>query len=398
MWNQSQIDAARRRRAWALTLPDGMEAEYDRRLAPVARRQISVVLLCVLFLTLAGLASDLNSGVFWEGLYLKSVFQVPVILLGLIVLRAGRAPPHLVWLAAGVPFAVTVAVVAVIGVSTTPPITDRYMTIAGLAAFGANVAIPFKLRDAMALTLVNVALLVGLPLALEPFDQVQPYLDILLFVSIVSFASIVLVYNRERGQKRAFLLALTAERQALEYQALVEELTMLAHHDTLTGAGNRRSLDIRYQAGWRTAMLLREPLAVILVDIDHFKRFNDAAGHREGDNCLKAVAAAIARGADCPLDGIARYGGEEFALVVPSTSGEIAESIRRSVEALAIPHPGLRAGGIVTVSVGKAFTHPGLTRMDPEDLVQAADEALYAAKRSGRNRAVVSGHLQSVAA
>lgn len=398
MWNAGDVDAALRRSALSLTLPNGLEAEYDRRLADLSRRQIAVVLMGVLALTLAGLAADAASGLLREALYAKFLFHVPVILLGLAAVIFLPLPPRFLWLTAGIPFCATVAVVAVIGVAASPPITDRYVTIAGLAAFGANLAIPFKLRDALALTAVNVLLLVGIPLALDPFAEVRSYLDVPIFMSVVALVTTVLVYNRERGLKRAFLLTLTTERQTLEYQSLVEELTRLAHHDPLTGAGNRRSFDIRFQAMWRTTMLRREQMALILIDIDHFKLFNDAAGHREGDACLKSVAQAIARGGGCSIDEVVRYGGEEFALILRSTSGQTAEAIRKSVEELALPHPGLPPGSIVTVSVGKASAYPGRTRMTPEDLIQAADEALYEAKKTGRNRVVVRGQLQIVAA
>ncbi|WP_244212334.1 diguanylate cyclase [Paraburkholderia hospita] len=131
----------------------------------------------------------------------------------------------------------------------------------------------------------------------------------------------------------------------------------------------------------------RGTLAVIMADVDAYKSYNDCYGHQRGDECLRTVAAAISSAASRLTDTVARYGGEEFALILPDTDIEgamiVAERIRTAVECLGIPHEA-SSSGIVTISVGVAATQTAQDS-DPAMLVGAADRALYAAKRQGRN-------------
>lgn len=398
MLGARDIDEAVLQSRFGLSLPDGLEREYDRRSAQAARRQIVVTLVASLILSALGLIVDFQAGILSEAVIAKLGIQAPFLVLGIFLARHPRLAPRRLWLTGGLPMLATVAVVTVLAAETAPPFTDRYITIAGLTVFAANLVLPLTFRNAVFLTAANVSAFVALPLAFQPFSRVAPYLDVLFFMSAVALATTALVYVRERAQKRTVRLMLANERQTLELQALVTELTQLAHRDPLTGAGNRRSFDMRFAAAWRTAALRKEELALILVDVDHFKLFNDAAGHAGGDECLRAVAAAIAEGANCPIESVMRYGGEEFALIVQSADGRTAEGIRRRVEALALRHPGLPPGRIVTVSVGKAVARAGMRGSRPEDLMNAADSALYDAKRSGRNRVVIGGSGDAVAA
>jgi diguanylate cyclase (GGDEF)-like protein len=139
---------------------------------------------------------------------------------------------------------------------------------------------------------------------------------------------------------------------------------------------------------WSQGVRERHPLGLLLVDIDHFKAYNDACGHQQGDECLRRVGAVLEGFARRPLDMVARYGGEELVVVLYQAGAErvleIAEDLRRSVERLRIEHPNSPASPFVTVSVGAACVRPSAER-SPEGLVQLADEALYAAKHGTRN-------------
>ena len=168
-------------------------------------------------------------------------------------------------------------------------------------------------------------------------------------------------------------------------------LNELAERDGLTGLYNRRIFDDYVQRLWRQSRRDDVPLAIIFVDIDFFKLYNDLYGHQAGDDCLKRVAECMSRMAKRPFDFCARYGGEEFVLVLYGPPRDYAESlpekIRRDVSALEISHSGSEVAGNVTVSVGVAIAYPGVGR-SLAGAIQLADQALYQAKAEGRNRVV----------
>ena len=171
-------------------------------------------------------------------------------------------------------------------------------------------------------------------------------------------------------------------RTQLTLKAQADLLRELAFIDGLTGVHNRRHFDERFLAESRRAQRTRAPLAVVLADVDHFKRYNDALGHLAGDECLRRVAVALRSSLRRPTDLLARYGGEEFVCLLPDTdlAGAIgvAQLMEDTVRALALPHPEVQ--GCVTISVGvSAGSHE-------QGLVQAADKALYLAKAAGRGR------------
>lgn len=200
------------------------------------------------------------------------------------------------------------------------------------------------------------------------------------------------------------LLVLLAESGIL-YRKLMQLTTTLQRltlQDGLTGIANRRAFDAALDREWRRAMRTAQPLSLIMIDVDHFKPFNDHYGHMEGDKCLQAVAAVLRASAVRASDLAARYGGEEFAVLLPQmnavAAGGLAERIRGEVAALAIRNQA-SPDGHVTVSIGVADVHG--SRADAgavpasadypygQDLIRMADEMLYAAKSSGRNRVVI---------
>ncbi|MGZ3181025.1 MAG: GGDEF domain-containing protein [Telluria sp.] len=164
-------------------------------------------------------------------------------------------------------------------------------------------------------------------------------------------------------------------------------LEQMARRDALTGLANRRCFDDTLQSEWARALRQKQPLSLLMVDVDNFKQYNDALGHLGGDACLKRIAGAVA-GEMRANDLVARYGGEEFAVILPNQplkgAATVAERIRRRVEQLQVPHP-IAPARHVTVSIGAA-TSFAAADMDAFDLVAAADAALYRAKHDGRNR------------
>jgi diguanylate cyclase (GGDEF)-like protein len=203
------------------------------------------------------------------------------------------------------------------------------------------------------------------------------------------------------------ILALPLENGRL-YARLADaasELRRLATTDSLTGLANRRAFERGLDLEWRRAARRRLPLSLALVDVDYFKRYNDCYGHPAGDQCLKAVAAALAGNTRRAGEMAARYGGEEFALLLPhadmAEARRIAERVCEAIAALNIPHARSSAHSHVTVSIGvasmssefaDAINASGAASnlgIASHKLVEAADKALYAAKAMGRNRICV---------
>ncbi|MDT3735456.1 MAG: diguanylate cyclase [Denitratisoma sp.] len=183
-------------------------------------------------------------------------------------------------------------------------------------------------------------------------------------------------------QMRHSLLVLTRKLDSAN-----RELTRLSAVDGLTGIANRRQFDEALLREWRRCLREREPLSLLMVDVDYFKQYNDGYGHQAGDECLKVVAGTLRNKLRRPADIVARYGGEEFAAVLPDTASEgailVAEAMNSAILKLGIPHEG-SAFGTLTVSVGVATLVPVQVEGLPR-LLSAADWALYEAKREGRN-------------
>jgi diguanylate cyclase (GGDEF)-like protein len=201
--------------------------------------------------------------------------------------------------------------------------------------------------------------------------------DALAIVSVNLFCASV-VYMHEKTSRMRFLEA-----------ALLREMVA---RDGLTGIHNRRMFDQHIQRVWHQAVRESQRVAVLLVDIDCFKDYNDRYGHQAGDECLRAVAVSLSQCARRPLDFVARYGGEEFAVILYEASreyvAEVLTRIQRSIAELNIPHEASRVASRLTVSIGAAFILPSAARTH-EGLIQLADEGLYSAKEQGRNRVVV---------
>jgi diguanylate cyclase (GGDEF)-like protein len=295
------------------------------------------------------------------------------------------------------------ALVVILAATVIPELQRHYQWIAGTAVIvtGMSVMIisglaaaagmpQFQMGDVLvvvyatlflgllfrAVMVVAAALLVG-------FVAIGWYLGVssehLIFASSVVFATTLM----------SVLSALRMERLVRANFIENRLLNDIAERDGLSGLYNRRMFDNLTSRLWLQAQRNQQALQIILVDIDHFKAYNDLYGHQAGDSCIRRVATIIARAAKRPFDFCARYGGEEFVLVLYAPSGSdstaLPEQIRRDTMALNIPHTHADANGILTVSIGSATGHPD-TKRSLAGLIQRADEALYRAKQLGRNR------------
>jgi diguanylate cyclase (GGDEF)-like protein len=166
----------------------------------------------------------------------------------------------------------------------------------------------------------------------------------------------------------------------------------LAQNDALTGVKNRRVFDEQLERLWQRAVDEQRSIAILLLDVDHFKAYNDRYGHQAGDHALRHVAQVLQRIVTRSQDLVARYGGEEFAVLLYDVdtveAGKLAEHMRKAVIGLKLEHRDSRAGQVVTISIGVAVVEPSADRRS-RGALQLADEALYQAKTRGRNRVEV---------
>lgn len=236
--------------------------------------------------------------------------------------------------------------------------------------------------------------------------QALELLEITVIITLITSLMVLVVNtNRTRAnrqlQQLAGSLERTVEERTEQLAAANSQLQRLSDTDGLTGLTNRRCFDALLRDRWRTAARSGGSLALAMIDIDHFKAYNDHYGHQAGDRCLQQVAAALAAEIRRDSDCLARYGGEEFVVLWCGLSlnqaAAMAERLRRRVESLALPHAHNAAGPTVSLSIGVAARRlPGQVSApladeieDPiAELLRQADERLYAAKSAGRNRVV----------
>ena len=198
---------------------------------------------------------------------------------------------------------------------------------------------------------------------------------------------------------RAFnAMAAQLSQRERDLVATNDRLTVMASIDMLSGLANRRGFQSRLDFEWMKAQQYDCELSLLMIDVDHFKLYNDTYGHPEGDACLTRLGETLSGIAADTLSFACRYGGEEFCLLLPNTSAarakEIGEIVRGAVQDLRLPHA-TSSHQIVTASVGVACTKPS-PALRPGDLIEAADAALYAAKHLGRNTVVEHGLVQGL--
>ncbi len=373
------IDSKTEREVERLRFAPGTEAEFQasfvQRSLPRARWATAIYLALVAVVTainMRGTMTPLADSVL-QPIYL---LRLGVACPALVVILAATVIPqlhrHYQWIAS--------TAVVVTGMSV--------MIISGLAAAAGMPQ--FQMGDVLVIVYATLflgllfrAVLVVAAALLLGFIGIGWYLgvsnDHLIFASSVVFATTLM----------SVLSALRMERLLRANFIENRLLNDIAERDGLSGLYNRRMFDNLTNRLWLQAQRNRDPLQIILVDIDHFKAYNDLYGHQAGDNCIRRVAAIIARATKRPFDFCARYGGEEFALVLYASSGTDAtalpEQIRRETMALNIPHTHSESSGVLTVSIGSATAEPD-TKRSLAGLIQTADEALYRAKQLGRNR------------
>lgn len=204
-----------------------------------------------------------------------------------------------------------------------------------------------------------------------------------------SLLGMFIAYFAERRDRDLFVQTHLLHEARKKAELYAEKVEYLSRQDALTGLANRRHFDEALAQEWRRAARNEQPLAILMIDVDHFKHYNDKMGHVKGDGCLRAVADIINSHARRPGDLAVRYGGEEFLLLYPATDRDTAclhaQRLIDSFHAARIPQAPGAARDYLTISIGVAVTIPDIGMLDPEELVCAADDALYEAKNGGRD-------------
>ncbi|MET3601928.1 GGDEF domain-containing protein [Martelella mangrovi] len=257
-----------------------------------------------------------------------------------------------------------------------------------LVAVIANIALPLRPPQALLASTINFAIAVYfiMPLpALLPDEKASP----LIFLLATTLMTLLANVRIETIERKIFLLYL---REKLRGEALLHEyrsLDQISNTDALTDLANRRLFDDSLKQNWQAARLNGEPLTLLMIDIDHFKGYNDTYGHPAGDECLKRVAQALKACTRSDRDLPARFGGEEFALILSGcdeTGGlRMAARIHETIAGLAITHATSPLKRL-SVSIGVASARPSDTTHEPRNLLLRADRVLYEAKQAGRNR------------
>jgi diguanylate cyclase (GGDEF)-like protein len=223
------------------------------------------------------------------------------------------------------------------------------------------------------------------------------------FYAIGIYASTIARKTQSILARKTFLMSLRDQYRSATLKDTNRQLEILATRDPLTGLANRRSAENLVEKLWSDRRIAKSTIAMVMADIDWFKRLNDTAGHAAGDDCIKRVAHTIEDMVRSGEDTVCRYGGEEFLIVLgnttPDLAWKLAERIRGAIEALGIVNPGIaRADGssaVVTISLGVAFAREGAT---PQLVTKWADDALYDAKHSGRNAVFMAADHAAAAA
>ena len=388
------IDAVLNRPWYVMGLGPWLEPGYEAETGATRRKLVATYVAILLFLTLVCIPLDLQGHVLRDGLTLRLGIETPVVLACLQVLRR-RRPLWVEAIASALPVALVLCCTVVLGLRSPPPFIDRYLIAAGVLGFVSNIVIPMRLHHAAILSAINVTLYSGVSLLGLVAPAPPQAASLVCFFGAMMILTLRTAARRERAEKDRYLFTHRDKLQNRKLAQLNDELSRIAERDALTDIGNRRCFDRMFDLLWGDARLEAGRLALVMIDVDRFKSFNDAAGHAEGDRCLRAVARAIAGQVRPTIDVATRYGGEEFAVLIPIAAGDaakgtgpevLAERIRSAIEAQDIAHPGLGPDGKVTVSIGVAFATPGRDAHSPASLLEAADRALYAAKRDGRNR------------
>lgn len=373
--------------------PPAIAQRYREEVTARLMRENNFLLLLLLLVALATVGIDLllAPGVALEGTLLRLLAIAPITLAGLIA--SARGWTRVGEFCIGASFVAFVAVVLHIGLHLPPEGFARYSSGTILIIGIGNLILPYTMRGLVLCDLAALAAATSV-LAMEGTETLVSQFDTLAVIVIASGATLPVAARFEKLRQSNFLLTLRTRLTGEELAEANAALTALAETDALTGIANRRSFERRFDSEVITAdeqSLTTDAIALMMIDLDHFKAFNDLHGHQAGDMCLQRVARSLADLFDEAGGVVARYGGEEFIAALRTrdteTAEDLAEEARVTIATTLAPMRGSDRA-LVTASIGLAVA-PVSARLPREELIEMADAALYAGKDGGRNRVEV---------
>ncbi len=381
------VARAQASRLRGLSFPPIVEARFEADTSARRLQALRIVILRTLVIYNLFLFGDylLAPDGFGLSLLLHVLVVTPWMLIALALISKPVGPVIRNLLMASLPLAMLGGILAVFVVSRDPNVT-HYQYFAVIAVMFGNVVLRPTFSYAVAMSALAVlghaAACLWHPLMPTPVGLVA------VFGLVVSTGMTLLAgYSIERDMRRAYLTRLKDQLARRHLQQTAADLEQMSHVDPLTGLANRRGVDARVAALFANGQAGRA-FAVLMIDVDHFKGFNDQYGHLEGDRCLTLVAAAVGSAVREGTDIVGRFGGEEFIAILPDAShaagARIAGRMRRALEGMALPHAG-SPFGIVTMSIGIGAGSTG-EAASLGAAIDKADAALYVAKAAGRNR------------
>jgi diguanylate cyclase (GGDEF)-like protein len=336
--------------------------------------------------------------VFWLAVQLRLLLLTPISLLALYVFAryetlVARAVPPILYevIVVGSGLAAAASLAFILSETHSPFAHFYHVGFIVVIMYG-NLVQRLRFWYALVFSLAILGIHISGVVLLDNLPQ-RVLWPIVLLVSSTAAFSLTANYAMERDERRRYLLTLRERGVVRELTHAHERLQELSRVDSLTGLFNRRHFQQYLQQVWERAHhdhSERSPVSILMVDVDHFKKYNDRYGHPAGDECLRQVAAVLQADLRRPGDLVARYGGEEFVAVLPQTDAGLAlimaERVRQTVQDLAMRHESSSTSLCVTVSIGVATSERGGSAQQSAHLIDVADQALYRAKREGRNR------------
>jgi diguanylate cyclase (GGDEF)-like protein len=391
-----------KRRPPRLHFDDEQEARFietfrDARVAHFLRSGVVALLVYDLFILSDKLmAPDVFEQALWIRLGLFSPFALALLLgtwtMPRLVRKLPAWAPEFAVALSGVLAAASLCVVLV---QTTSPWGVMYRAgLVPILVYG-NVVQRFRFRFASVFTLFVLAVYALSVLAVIGRPHPFPALEVPMALLVLGVAGYTLLINfrLELEERRRFSRTERAKQLREQLRSSQHQLAEQSRQDALTGLPNRRSFDDTLMSLWSQHRQSGRHLAFALIDVDHFKSYNDRYGHLAGDHCLKRVAQVIRERCTALGGFAARWGGEEFVVIWPdidpARARRYSEELAAAVRQLGLRHEASLSGDTVTVSVGLALAHPAQTGLRFETVLAAADAALYRAKQAGRNRCEV---------